>query len=108
MRGGYREGAGRKKGFAAKNAEQARSVLSEMVIRDIIPIGEALISKAKQGDISAVKELFDRSWGKSYQSMQIVSAGLVLPSAANPSELAVIAAAYEEELRKYYQISGSK
>jgi len=31
MRGGYRQGAGRKQGFSAKSAEEARRILSEMV-----------------------------------------------------------------------------
>ena len=64
MRGGYRQNAGRKKGFAAKNAEEARRVLSEMVMGDIEPIGRALINKAKKGDVTAARELFDRAFGK--------------------------------------------
>jgi hypothetical protein len=71
MRGGYRKNAGRKIGFPAKNAEEARRLLSEMVAREIIPIGEILIAKAKKGDISAIKELFDRAWGKAPQAMDI-------------------------------------
>ena len=65
MKGGKRPGAGRKKGFSAKNAEEARRVLSEMVMKEISPIGEALIAKAKEGDIPAARELFDRAFGKS-------------------------------------------
>ena len=42
MRGGYRQGAGRKQGFAAKNAEEVRRILSEMVMNEIEPIGNAL------------------------------------------------------------------
>jgi hypothetical protein len=71
MRGGYREGAGRKKGFAAKNAEESRRVLSEMVMVEIVPIGEALIAKAKKGDVIAIRELFDRAFGKSPQTSKI-------------------------------------
>lgn len=71
MRGGYRAGAGRKQGFAAKNAEESRRVLSEMVMHDIVPIGEALIAKAKDGDIAAARELFDRAFGKSQQNAKI-------------------------------------
>ncbi len=69
MRGGYRIGAGRKKGFAAKNAEEARRLLSEMVAQEIGPIGDALILKAKNGDIAAIKELFNRAWGRSPQAI---------------------------------------
>ncbi len=68
MRGGYRAGAGRKRGFAAKNAEEARKLLSERVTQEIGPISEALISQAKKGDIRAIKELFDRAWGRAPQA----------------------------------------
>lgn len=68
MKGGYRAGAGRKKGFAAKNAEEARRLIAEMVSEEIGPIVRALIKKAKNGDISAAKELFDRAWGKAVQA----------------------------------------
>jgi hypothetical protein len=71
MRGGVREGAGRKQGFAAKHAEEARRVLSEMVMREIEPIGAALISKAKGGDVTAARELFDRAFGKAPQTSKI-------------------------------------
>lgn len=71
MRGGYRQGAGRKQGFAAKSAEEARRILSEMVMSEIKPIGKALIAKAKKGDVMAVRELFDRAWGKAPQNAQI-------------------------------------
>jgi len=71
MRGGYRENAGRKKGFAAKNAEEARRILSEMTIKEIGPIGQALIEKAKRGEVPAIRELFDRAFGKSPQNQKI-------------------------------------
>ena len=35
MLGGYRAGAGRKQGFAAKKAEEARKLLSERVAHEI-------------------------------------------------------------------------
>lgn len=64
MRGGKRQGAGRKQGFAAKNAEEARRVFAEMVSKEITPIATALIKQAKKGDIRAAQLLFDRAWGK--------------------------------------------
>ncbi|MCX6788223.1 MAG: hypothetical protein NT108_03630 [Candidatus Kaiserbacteria bacterium] len=72
MRGGYRAGAGRKRGFAAKLAEDARILLSERVAQEIGPISDALISKAKNGDIRAVHELFDRAWGRARQAIEII------------------------------------
>ena len=71
MRGGYRKNAGRKQGFAAKNAEEARRILSEMVMAEIQPIGVALITRAKKGDIAAAKELFDRAFGRSIQTANV-------------------------------------
>ncbi|MGD0328654.1 MAG: hypothetical protein ABSB00_03020 [Minisyncoccia bacterium] len=73
MRGGYRKGAGRKQGFAAKNAEEARKLLSERVLHEIKPISNALISKAKTGDVRAIHELFDRAWGRSPQAIEIIN-----------------------------------
>ena len=73
--GGKRIGAGRKKGFAAKNAEEARRMLSEMLTDKIKPIAEALIARAESGDVVAAKELFDRAWGKSLQSTEISGRG---------------------------------
>lgn len=64
QRGGKREGAGRKKGFAALQAEEARRILADMVMKEIVPIGVALIAKAKKGDVFAIRELFDRAFGK--------------------------------------------
>jgi hypothetical protein len=71
MRGGYRQNAGRKQGFSSKSAEEARRLLSERVMQEIGPIGDALISQAKIGNIAAIKELFDRSWGRAPQAMHM-------------------------------------
>jgi len=79
MRGGYRENAGRKKGYSALNAEEARRVFSEMIMAEIKPIGEALIVKAKNGDVMAIKELFDRAFGRSVQSVDVTSVELPRP-----------------------------
>ena len=70
-RGGYRAGSGRKKGFAARNAEEARRLLSDMVMREITPIGEALVKKARTGDVAAVRELFDRAFGRPSQGVEL-------------------------------------
>ncbi|RJQ34523.1 hypothetical protein C4556_02180 [Candidatus Parcubacteria bacterium] len=79
MRGGYRAGAGRKKGFAAKNAEEARKYLSERVAEEIEPITTSLINRAKTGDIRAIHELLDRAWGRPTQAIQITSERLPVP-----------------------------
>ncbi len=71
MRGGYRQNAGRKQGFAARNAEEARKLLSERLAEEIEPISRVLISEAKKGNIRAIKELFDRAWGRPKQETEI-------------------------------------
>lgn len=103
MRGGYRQNAGRKQGFSAKNAEEARRMLSEMVMREIIPIGEALIVKAKKGDISAIKELFDRSWGRSRQSFEIKTEETAeFKVDTQDPEIRAISKRYADEIRQFY------
>lgn len=73
MKGGYKQNAGRKEGSSVKNAEEARRILSEMVMSEIKPICKALIAKAKKGDIPAARELFDRAFGKAPQTTKIDS-----------------------------------
>jgi len=79
MRGGHRPNAGRKQGFSAKNAEEARKLLSERLAQEIEPIADVLVSKAKEGDIRAIKELFDRAWGRPPQALQINTDDTNLP-----------------------------
>lgn len=92
MRGGYRENAGRKKGYSALKAEEARRIFSEMIMAEIHPIGEALITKAKNGDVGAIKELFDRAFGRSMQAVDVTSDGKELPRP--------LMSFYEEEIEK--------
>ena len=73
MRGGFRQNAGRRQGFSAKNAEEARRLLSERVAQEIGPISNVLILQAKKGNIHAIKELFDRAWGRTPQAIQVDS-----------------------------------
>lgn len=80
MQGGYRSGSGRKKGFAAKSAEEARKLLSERVAKEIGPISDILIRKAKKGDVRAIKELFDRAWGRSFQAAEITHKSVEVPT----------------------------
>lgn len=72
-KGGARPGAGRKKGSKASHtlkAEQGKALLIQMYLENIRPINEALLSKAKEGDMQAIKELHDRVYGKSLQPIQ--------------------------------------
>jgi hypothetical protein len=71
--GGKRLGAGRKKGLAARDAEEARRRFAELVRKEVVPIAEALISRAKKGEVAAARELFDRAWGRPHQSADIAT-----------------------------------
>lgn len=69
-KGGKRPGAGRKKGSKASHtlqAEEGKKLLIQMYLENIRPINEALLKKAKKGDLGAIKELHDRVYGKSLQ-----------------------------------------
>ena len=65
--GGYRPGAGRPKAPHTIAAEAAKKTLILKFVKEKGPIFEALISKAKTGDVAAIKELFERVWGKESQ-----------------------------------------
>lgn len=72
MKGGARPGAGRPKGSKDPNTlvkEKAMFVLREKVLAEMEPIVEALIVKGKTGDVQAIKELFDRVFGKAPQAI---------------------------------------
>lgn len=73
MHGGSRTGAGRKAGFAAKNAEEARRYLSERVAMEMASLTDALLKKALEGDMRAMQILMDRAWGKPRQEIQLTS-----------------------------------
>lgn len=58
------------KGTHTLQAEIAKQQLIKAYIANIKPINQALIKKAKQGDIQAIRELHDRVYGKSLQPME--------------------------------------
>ena len=60
---------GRPKGYVALEAEKARQLITERINEHLESIISALIKKAKSGDIRAIRELFDRSWGKPVQAV---------------------------------------
>jgi hypothetical protein len=66
-KGGYRLGAGRPKAQHTIEAEAAKAHLVELFVAEKDAIFKALISKAKKGDVPALKELFERVWGKPVQ-----------------------------------------
>lgn len=65
---------GRPKGSKATHtiqAEKAKAELIKSYIENIKPINEALIEKAKSGDIQAIKELHDRVYGRSINPVEL-------------------------------------
>jgi hypothetical protein len=60
---------GRKKGQSAITAEAGKALLIKMYLENIIPINEALLKKAREGDMQAIKELHDRVYNKAAQPL---------------------------------------
>lgn len=59
--------------------QKAQEVMVRMIVKDIIPLTQQLIDKGLAGDISAIKELFDRGFGKAQQNIDLLSDGKALP-----------------------------
>jgi len=74
-RGGKQPGAGRPKEKRTIQAEKLREFLIAEVIREKGPIIEALIAKAKTGDIPAIKEVLERTIGKVKETMDVNTFG---------------------------------
>lgn len=70
--GGKRKGAGKPKGYKAPHTletQELKKKLIELFGKDAEKVYKALITKAKTGDIQAIRELLDRVWGKSPQQI---------------------------------------
>lgn len=68
--GGKREGAGRKKGYPAIQAELQRKMICEKLEKEFPPIIDKAIELAKLGDYKAREWLADRAYGKAAQIVQ--------------------------------------
>ncbi len=69
MRGGQRQGAGRKKGSKASHtleAQEARAYIIQQVGASLEVIIRGLIKKAASGDVRAAQSLFERAYGRPY------------------------------------------
>ncbi len=79
-KGGARAGAGRPAGTVSSATLQTQ-LQREMLVKALEPhihaITEALVKKAKKGDVQAAKELFDRAWGKAPQAITGAEGGPV-------------------------------
>lgn len=72
--GGKRGGAGRPKGSVGGNtiaAQEFRTYVIKRIIKERKLLVDALMKKAKKGDVRAIKELFDRGFGKAVESIKI-------------------------------------
>lgn len=78
-RGGKRPGAGRKTASHTLEASKFREELIRRVIEEQGPIIDALIFRAKEGDVRALSEVLDRVLGKVTQPMDVTSDGKPLP-----------------------------
>lgn len=80
-KGGAMPGAGRKKGSKASHTLDAmagRALLIQMYLERIRPINEALLKKAEEGDIQAIRELHDRVYGKAPQPLTGANGGNIV------------------------------
>lgn len=68
-RGGKREGAGRKKGYASIAAEKARDFICKELDKNLKPIIKKAIEQAEGGDAVARNFLFERGYGKVAQAI---------------------------------------
>lgn len=69
---------GRPRGLNAINAEKGKEMLIKMYLENIRPINEALIAKAKEGDMGAIKELHDRVYGRAPQPLTGATGGNIV------------------------------
>lgn len=69
-----KRGRGRPKGSFARHTRkniETRSAFSKLVEQNIQPLFDALYEKAVSGDVIAIKEMFDRAWGRSTQTIDL-------------------------------------
>lgn len=86
-KGGKQPGAGRPKGALAGHtilAQEMRKALIEAAAEEWGPIVKSLVRLAKQGEVYAIRELFDRIFGKATQGLELTGKdGGPIPILAN-------------------------
>lgn len=73
-RSGNNHRGGRPKGSLATHTlqtQEAKKALIAMYVENQKDIDQALIDKAKDGDVPAIREVYDRVYGSSKESMEI-------------------------------------
>ncbi len=51
--------------------KDAREKFLAFASTHVLPVGDALVKRALEGDVQAMKEFFDRTWGKAPQSVDM-------------------------------------
>lgn len=74
-RGGVRQGAGRPKASRTIEKEKLKDYIAEQVALHGPEIVSVLLDKARQGDVQAIRELFDRGFGKPSQAVDVTTKG---------------------------------
>ena len=77
-KGGAQPGAGRPKGSKGKETierEATRLALMQAIYENKKELADALVAKAKTGDVPALKEVYERSLGKIKESLDLTSGG---------------------------------
>ena len=78
---------GRKLGTRTIEATLAREYMAKNIGRYMPIIFDALVAKAKAGDVPAIKELMDRAFGKAFQQMDMTSKGEKIDNSEDVKEL---------------------
>lgn len=78
---------GRPRGDASIEAEKARAYIALRIGEYMPIIFDALVAKAKTGDVQAIKELFDRGFGKAHQAVDLTTKGEKIDNSDEVKEL---------------------
>lgn len=98
-RGGFRVGAGRKKGLASVEAEMARASIAKKINDNLDSIIGPQIKKAQEGDTQAFKELLNRAFGMPRQNL-----GLDGGEEGEPIEVIDVSTMTPEQINEYLKL----
>lgn len=84
--------------LTTRTAMEAKAWFAQQVHDNIEPIFRALVAKAAEGDVAAIRELLDRGWGKAIQQVDVTSKGEQI--AAVTPEVLISLQEFEDNLRK--------
>ncbi len=100
--GGFRVKAGRPKASRTIEKEHVRDYIAQQVALHAPLIVNALLEKSLEGDVAAIKELFDRGFGKAIQGVELSGKdGQELFKRATP-ELIALSKEYDAKLKEKY------